>query len=796
MITNNPTIFKNSVTQIGSRIPKGTSGSIPFIDSNGKLAQDNAGLFWDESNGRQGINNSSPTERLDVSGSVLITNQETAGASGEDASQITTGGPNTKGLIIKGTEVLGVFPGALADWTYRKTITIQNGKVDANLTDFPVFVDLADLGSDFHDNVQADGDDIRITQSDGETKVPVDIVVIDTGGETGEVHFKANSLSSSGDTVFYIYYGNAGVSRPAADSTYGSQNVWDSDCKMVLHLQETGDGSADEYKDSTSNANHGQGGGGVGADTPTAIAGQLGKGQSFDGTNDWIKVNDDNTLDLTNNWTISFWNEWTGAGGQYGFALGKKNTLWSQANGYLLYHVGSLLDCIGKDNGVERVGLATANAMKYFTITMDSSNEIVWYVNGVAQSPSGDYSGGILSAGTDDFWIGKRDAGTGGFMKGTLDEFKVCGIKRESTWISTAFNNQSDTSTFYVVGSQEIATVPQIVSHLELHDADANVNTKFQPGVVDGASAVAYLLDTDKALSTSGYKLLSLKNNGTEKFVVDERGMNVISTGIDDAFGRFGATGTGVAGIYFDASDGDFFGLDYGSLLQFDDLSIELNNRENAPIHFSTDEDKRITITGTGDVGINTITPDAKLQVVGDCKFGDDNTNYVEIGSTGDVVFVGSSGLVFGHAYMFEGGTTVTIASADTWYELTSGLTAGNLNNVTFGGSHYLTVGKAGKYKVVWTASIETGIANQEVMASVTVNSADHNTALSSESTNAKSAANHATIVSANKSISLGGSTILDLSVNDQVSVIVLNKSASTNVVVEHITLTLIQIGG
>ena len=56
--------FKNSITQIGSRIPVGTSGSVLFVDSNGKLAQDNSNLFWDDINNRLGIGTTTPTTKI------------------------------------------------------------------------------------------------------------------------------------------------------------------------------------------------------------------------------------------------------------------------------------------------------------------------------------------------------------------------------------------------------------------------------------------------------------------------------------------------------------------------------------------------------------------------------------------------------------------------------------------------------------------------------------------------------------------------------------------------------------
>jgi len=40
-----------------------TPGSIPFADATGFLAQDNANLFWDETNARLGLNQTTPTAR-------------------------------------------------------------------------------------------------------------------------------------------------------------------------------------------------------------------------------------------------------------------------------------------------------------------------------------------------------------------------------------------------------------------------------------------------------------------------------------------------------------------------------------------------------------------------------------------------------------------------------------------------------------------------------------------------------------------------------------------------------------
>ena len=79
--------------------------------------------------------------------------------------------------------------------------------MDDNLTDFPVYLDLSDLSSDFWSNVEGSGD-LRITQTDGHREVPFEVVSFTDSGTsgTGEVHFKAD-LAHASDSVFWIYYG-------------------------------------------------------------------------------------------------------------------------------------------------------------------------------------------------------------------------------------------------------------------------------------------------------------------------------------------------------------------------------------------------------------------------------------------------------------------------------------------------------------------------------------------------------------------------------------------------------------
>ncbi len=69
-----------------------------------------------------------------------------------------------------------------------------------------------------------------------------------------------------------------------------------------------------------------------------------------------------------------------------------------------------------------------------------------------------------------------------------------------------------------------------------------------------------------------------------------------------------------------------------------------IDGDNNEDVRFSSKSNVDSYINSGANFGIGTITPDTKLQVVGDTKFGDDNTNYVTTSATGDMSFVGSAG--------------------------------------------------------------------------------------------------------------------------------------------------------
>ena len=119
-----------------------------------------------------------------------------------------------------------------ANWTLRKSVTVDSAQVTADLTDFPVLVSVTD--TDLAAAARADGFDIVFTDDDETTKLAHEIERYNPA--TGELvaWVKVPNLTGSTDKVLYMYYGYA----TSADQQ-NADAVWDADFVSVHHLKES-----------------------------------------------------------------------------------------------------------------------------------------------------------------------------------------------------------------------------------------------------------------------------------------------------------------------------------------------------------------------------------------------------------------------------------------------------------------------------------------------------------------------------------------------------------------------------
>lgn len=103
-------------------------------------------------------------------------------------------------------------------------VTIASGTVGSTLTNFPVMIDLTEMPLSFWDDVRDDGGNIRAYS--GATQLPVDVVCVLPGAQSGTIWVKVPSIASETDTTFDIRLAAATELLPNHADTYGRHAVW------------------------------------------------------------------------------------------------------------------------------------------------------------------------------------------------------------------------------------------------------------------------------------------------------------------------------------------------------------------------------------------------------------------------------------------------------------------------------------------------------------------------------------------------------------------------------------------
>ncbi len=347
-----------------------------------------------------------------------------------------------------------------SDWTLFDTITIQEENIDATLTDFPVYVNLDDLSSTFWSTTPVGaaltGTDIRVTTATN-VEVPRELVFASSTLGTGELHFKAPLISSTTDTVFKIWYNGTTTGNYTDSATYGAHNVWSNGYEVVQHLNEDGNTTSGGYKDSTGNNHDGTGTAMTGA---SDLPGQVGRGQDFDGVNNFINLNGSFALVSS---TMSTWY--------------KVGTFDYEGCDGLLFTRTTLATGLNTSCGTSwRMGYHwNDDSATYLwdgpTIYADVWNYVVLSLGG-AEATVYNYSGNNLGSSTNvtthatstmsSLSIG-ADVDQDRKFNGQMDEVRVASLIRSTAWVKAEYFNQSTTTDFYgvnlggAVGSSTIA---------------------------------------------------------------------------------------------------------------------------------------------------------------------------------------------------------------------------------------------------------------------------------------------------------------------------------------------------
>jgi hypothetical protein len=332
-------------------------------------------------------------------------------------------------------------------WRFRREIIANHTKVNADLPDFPVLIDIVD--SDLANGAKPNGDDIVfVDNSFNKLNHEIELYNASTGHLIAWVNLPL--LSSTTDTRFYMYYGN-----PTAENQQNPHAVWDSGFVMVQHLEEVNGSRVD----STSNGNNGTPYGEV----SKSLYGKIDGADAFNSLNSSLKIS--GSFLPTSAITVELWfkpssyskTSWPK------FINTGPTTLRGIVAGQSTQTADKWFFGLTWDSGAKGFGTSTITsgfAWNHLIVTWNGTY-CVSYVNGVK------VIGGAIS-GTPD-WAGKSlylgsNLNYGECFNGSIDEVRISNTARSLDWIRAGYVNQENPSAFYTIGNNEMLPEGTVIS--------------------------------------------------------------------------------------------------------------------------------------------------------------------------------------------------------------------------------------------------------------------------------------------------------------------------------------------
>ena len=325
------------------------------------------------------------------------------------------------------------------NWNYRKKITIQKTKVSGSLTNFPVLVSLT-TDSDLASHARTDGYDILFTSAT-QAKIPYERETYNNSTGQLVAWVKVPALSSSADTVIYLYYGNAG----AADQQ-DATNVWDDNYKMVQHLSDLTTSTTKDSKNSNNGTKYA-------ANSPIETTdAKIWRAQSFNGTTDFINTGNDPTLQISSAITVEGWFKSSVANDNWDKIASKGNSVWSLEAKDDQGHYGFTV--YDSTWNTARAGTYTTGVWNYVVGTYSTSDHTIRaYVNGVLGTTA--TATQITNYNAYNLYLGAIPDASGNYVNGIIDEVRVSNVVRSADWIATSYNTMNDPASFYSLGAEE-----------------------------------------------------------------------------------------------------------------------------------------------------------------------------------------------------------------------------------------------------------------------------------------------------------------------------------------------------
>jgi len=219
---------------------------------------------------------------------------------------------------------------AASDWVHYATITIDSGKINNTLSDFPFTLNISSSSGTGNTDltglfslIGATYKKLQVRATNGATVLYAAVEEWDNSNNFARLHIKIPSISNSVDTVVKLYYyNNAATPVNNYIDMYGTtigESVWDVNFSMVQHMSQDPSNSSPQMIDSTNNDLDGAC---VNMDVSNLVDGLNSKALSFNGVNQRVDLG--NVLDSPTDFTVSllFRMDNTLVGGQSVFVKG------------------------------------------------------------------------------------------------------------------------------------------------------------------------------------------------------------------------------------------------------------------------------------------------------------------------------------------------------------------------------------------------------------------------------------------------------------------------------------------
>ena len=249
------------------------------------------------------------------------------------------------------------------------------------------------------------------------------------------------------ETAFYVYYGNAGATEPAAGSTYGKYNAWESAAKLVAHMEDANDSTVNQNNGTIANA------------YPVTADAKVNKGYQYNAANyNYITIGDKASLDFTTGFTIG---GWIYKSGDFvdGAILGKINA-GGPFNGYMLWTGQSVngVTLYIDQGGRISTGALSDNAWHRIIATWNGA-QLNMYADGTPVTPV-NYNVAPTSSGKS-FIIGGYSYAA---LNNLLDEAIVYDRPWSAQEVATDYADQNDPASFWTTGNQGLSNDNQTIT--------------------------------------------------------------------------------------------------------------------------------------------------------------------------------------------------------------------------------------------------------------------------------------------------------------------------------------------